>query len=179
MSKARPICSNKLQISIRGLIALTGICALVLFLYVRAQPKNPTIRTFGDPIDWPDIVNAAIEQLSEFDSTTTIQEFGSKLHARGLVEESNYQHFKDFEFYWTIDQNRATPHYIIAGAFFPTETRLSRSEFALKYVTINVVNESSGAWDTIWSIEHFSVPIHPSWKNVSKIRNRGSNANSN
>lgn len=87
----------------------------------------------------------------------SIDEFQSTLKQIESVE-TPYGHFKDFEYYWSIETDSETPPYfIVAGAFFITDDGNK-----LTYSTVNIVEEETGGkWRTIWCIEYNPKGVEP------------------
>ena len=129
--------------------------ASVIAFVTRAD--NREITYYEDADGWPQIVHSTIEKLQRFDSETSMDRFGSQLHEMQLTETSNFQHWKDFEFYWTVEQNEKKPHYIIAGGFWHGSSK----ELNLVHATINEVTQPTGKWKTVWSIK-YGEPKRPS-----------------
>jgi hypothetical protein len=58
---------------------------------------------------------------------------------------------KDFESYWEIDTGSSQfPRFIVVGHF------ASRDGVQLTHTTVNIVEESGGAWRTIWLADYAS-----------------------
>lgn len=101
-------------------------------------------------------VQSVIKRLKKMQPGYSVDSFQRELKKTWVVD-TPYQHFKDFEYYWSLEKrNEESPSYIIAGAFF-----ISDDGYKLTYATINIVEQPKGKWRTIWSIEYQPDGVKP------------------
>jgi len=117
---------------------------------------SPKVRSFGDTEEFPQSVRSVIELLKTMPPGCSIDEFQSALKQSGTIK-TPFQHYKDYEHYWTIQTGSDNPpFFIIAGRFASTD-----NGYELTYSTLNVVEESGGKWKTIWCIEYQPDNVTP------------------
>jgi hypothetical protein len=131
---------------IRTLLIVIAVCAVGLAIY--PWPETNKATAFEDLAKHPSVVSETIDKLAAICGGCTLDDFEMELSKIGSVKVP-LQHFKDFEFYWSIDTGSEDfPHFIIAGNF------ASGNGNCLAHATVNIVEEPRGAWRTIWLVDY-------------------------
>lgn len=142
-----------------SLLILPGCRAKHADSHASSAQKRPNIKSYDDLQQFPQSVRSVVDLLKTMRPGCSIDEFQSALKQNEAVE-TPYGHFKDFEYYWSIEtDSENSPFFIVAGAFFITD-----DGYKLTYSTVNIVEESGGKWRTVWCIEYNPddvTPFHP------------------
>lgn len=107
------------------------------------------VRVYNGFENAPKEVSNLAARIETMGGNWSCDEFESALAKSGVVD-TPYQHFKDFERYWRIHtDSKYEISFVLAAAFAgPID------EEKLCYATVNLVEESGGAWRTVWSIKY-------------------------
>lgn len=133
-------------------IGITIVISIFLIFVVSKLQTDARV-TLSELDNEPGYIRNISKRLQALPTPCTREEFSSRLVKLGMNSEPD--HYKDFNFYWSITaESYDKPGHIVDAEFLPDQNANQIEKWILKSATIHSIATPGGPWRPVWRIKY-------------------------